>query len=168
MKKLTEKELQEMLWDRPNLKERLDLYGVKEVYTLIEAPTNKAEDTWGKKNVLILAVGKKENYLMMDTAGTRANPEDKLKVWLAYNMPITETPQPSKDYVVIERAKMGRPKRELTEQERQEIMRLHEVEKMGINRIAQKLNLGTKRISEVIKQENQSNGNEIEAERDSG
>lgn len=168
MKKLRESELQKLLWDRPKLKERLDLYEVREVYTLTEAPTHREEDIWGRKNALILAVGKKNNYLMMDTAGTKAHPEDKLKVWLANNMPITEAPQASQDYVVIERAKMGRPKRELTEQERQEILRLHSVEKMGINRIAQKMNLGTKRITMIIKQENQKDGHEVEKERDSG
>lgn len=154
MKKLKESELRKLLMDRPKLEEWLELYEVTEVYIMTEAPTTKEADTWSKRNALLVAKGKEHNYMIVDTAATKSSP-DTLKVWLADDMPILEDePEPSRDYVIIERAKMGRPRRELTEEQKEQILKLHN-ENIGINKIAKQMKLGTRRITLVIKQREQ-------------
>lgn len=152
MKKLKENEVAEICWGRPRLKSWLKEKQVTDIALLTNAPTGPEEDRWGRKNLLLLAKGKNHTYLVMDKAGTKSKPDDTLLTWLSDELPIGEsTPEASSEYVVIERSKLGRPRRELTATERDEIIARHDLHQ-GINKIAKEMHLSTKRVSSVIKQ----------------
>ena len=152
MKQLTDKQIAELGWDRPKLKEWLQEKQATDVYTLTDAPTGPEEDRWGRRNLLLVVRGKNHIYMVMDKAGTKSKPEDTMLVWLGDSIPIgAKAPETNDKYVVIERSKLGRPRTELTAEKREEILARHK-QGQGINKIAMKMHLATKRISEVIKQ----------------
>lgn len=152
MKQLKDKEIERLGWNRPKLEKWLQEEQVTDVFTLTDAPTGPEEDRWGRRNLLLVARGKKHIYMVMDRAGTKSKPEDTMLVWLGDSIPIgAKAPETNDKYVVIERSKLGRPRTELTAEKREEILARHK-QGQGINKIAMKMHLSTKRISEVIKQ----------------
>lgn len=61
-----------------------------------------------------------------------------------------EQPAAGRAVIVIDKSKVGRPRRELTEAERQQVTARREAGQT-INQIAAALHIGTKRVMEVLK-----------------
>lgn len=128
--------------ERPNLFMELQWRKVTELYRLNDTPTGPDSERQGKKVWILYAVGQNNNYIIQSTKG---NP-DKFYTWLAY---VDLPGQQGAGYIVIDKSKVGRKKRELTEQERAEILARHEKGE-GIAKIAKAMHLGHRRIMGVI------------------
>ena len=148
--------------ERPQLYMELQWRKVTEVYKLNDTPTGPNSERAGKRTWILLAKGEKNDYIILSTAGTKSTP-DKYQVWVHYggldagaqeeheNGKIrSQQERDLADYVLIDKSKLGRPRRVLTEQELQEIRARHKAGE-GIGRIAKTLHLGTRRVSEALK-----------------
>ena len=148
--------------DRPQLYMELQLRKVTEVYKLNDTPTGPNSDNLGKRTWILLAKGQNNNYIILSRAGTKSTP-DKYQTWIHYGGGLDAGAQkhengkihsqqepPPKGYILIDKAKVGRPRRELTEEEQQEIRARHEAGE-GICRIAAEMHLGTKRITAFLR-----------------
>ena len=133
--------------ERPNLHMELEWRRVIEVWLLNDTPTGPEAERAGKRTWILLAKGENNNYIIQSQAGTKSTP-DKFTTWVHYG---DEMGQPD-GFIIIDKTKVGRPPRVLTEAERQEILSRHEAGE-GINRIAKAMHLGTKRITEALRHE---------------
>ena len=131
---------------RPGLHKELEWLRIAELWKLNDTPmgpdaAKAAEETW-----ILLAKSAIYNYIILSTG-------DDYKTWIHYDTPDAGRQQkPALDgYLLIDKSKLGRPRRELTDDERREIRARHEAGE-GIGRIAAALHLGTKRVSEALKE----------------
>ena len=153
MKLLENYELEELVAKRPRLKEKLaEMRGDGELSLWHVDPVHDG----GRRPLLLLArlkyssIDREEFFLLSSQAGK----DGGLYVW-PFNPAVfhrqKEPQQPAgAEYVVIEKAKLGRKPRELTEEERQEILARREAGE-NINKIAKAMHLGTRRIMEALK-----------------
>ena len=137
--------------ERPNLFKELEWRKVHEVYKLNDVPTGPDAERAGKRTWILLAKGENNNYIIQSQAGTKSSP-DKFITWVHYGGGLDE-PQEERGagYILIDKSKLGRPRRVLTEQERQEIRARHAAGD-SINKIAKALHLGTRRIMGALQQ----------------
>lgn len=126
--------------ERPNLLQELERRGAVDVYQLNERPTGPDAEKAAKKTLLLLARRPGQSYIMMST---NARGGDKVVTWLHDEI------APG-NYIVIDKNKVGRKPRELTEEERQHIQERHEAGE-SINAIAKALHLGTRRVMDALK-----------------
>ena len=138
--------------ERPNLFKELEWRKVHEVYKLNDVPTGPDAERAGKRTWILLAKGENNNYIIQSQAGTKSSP-DKFITWVHYGGGLDERPQEERGagYILIDKSKLGRPRRVLTEQERQEIRARHAAGD-SINKIAKALHLGTRRIMGALQQ----------------
>ncbi len=143
MEKIDISQLEE---ERPNLYMELQLRNVREAYRLNCEDTGPDSLRARKKYWIIYAKGNND-YIILSTKG---NP-DKFYTWLHYGeqMPLFGAEDDSKLFITIDKAKLGRKPRELTEQEKAEILARREKGET-INQIAKAMHLGTRRIMGVI------------------
>ena len=151
--------------ERPQLYMELQWRKVTEVWKLNDTPTGPNSDNLGKRTWILLARGENNDYIILSRAGTKSSP-DKYQTWVHYgggldagaqqeheNGKIRSQQGQERDldgYVLIDKRKLGRPRRELTAEEVQEIRGRHEAGE-GIGRIAAALHLGTRRVMEALK-----------------
>lgn len=138
--------------ERPNLFKELEWRKVTEVWKLNDIPTGPDAERAAKRTWILLAKGENNNYIIQSQAGTKSSP-DKFITWVHYGGGLDERPQEERvaGYILIDKSKLGRPRRVLTEQERQEIRARHEAGE-GIGRIAAALHMGTRRVSEALRE----------------
>ena len=139
--------MEQIAEERPQLHMELEWRKVSEVWLLNNVPTGPDAERVGKKTWILLAKGENNNYIIQSQAGTKGKP-DKFVTWIHYGR--EQEQLSSDDYIVIDKSKVGRKRRELSEEEVQEIRTRHEAGE-GINRIAKAMHLGTKRITAVLK-----------------
>lgn len=136
--------------ERPNLHAELEWRRVTELYKLNDAPTGPDAERAGRRTWILLAKGLNGDYIIQSTAGTRSKP-DNFATWVHYGG-LDERPQePGAGYIVIDKTKVGRPRRELTEEERQQVKARREAGET-INQIAAALHMGTRRVSEALRE----------------
>lgn len=143
--------------ERPQLYLELQWRKVYEVYKLNDTPTGPDAERAAKRTWILLAKGENNNYIIQSQAGTKSSP-DKFITWIHYGGGLDAGAQqehdqpepPGAGYILIDKAKVGRPRRVLTDAERQEIQARHEAGE-SINAIARALHMGTRRIMEALK-----------------
>lgn len=140
MKKLDFEQVRE---ERPNLSMELEWRRVSEAYILNDVSTGPEADKQGKKTLIIYAKGLANDYIIQSNKGK----PDRFYTWIHYGEPLGQAQ--GAGYIVIDKAKVGRKKREITEQERAEILARHEKGE-GIGKIAKALHMGTRRVMGVI------------------
>ena len=148
MKKLKEQELEDVLNARPALKQELEDRGATDVFRLNgpEADTGPESERAGKRILLLLARSASgQDYLIMSTKGK----PDKVVTWLHSGEISSSAPDEGR-YIVIDKSKVGRPRRELTEDERQQIKARREAGE-SVNEIAKKMHIGTRRVMVALK-----------------
>ena len=141
--------MEQIAEERPQLHMELEWRKVSEVWLLNNVPTGPDAERVGKKTWILLAKGKEYDYLIQSQAGTKNRPDSYI-TWIHYGRESQGGQVSSDGYIVIDKSKLGRKRRELSEEEVQEIRTRHEAGE-GINRIAKAMHLGTKRITAVLK-----------------
>lgn len=140
--------------ERPNLFKKLERMKVHEVWKLNDTPTGPDSERAGKRMWILLAKGENNDYIILSTAGTKSTP-DKYQAWVHYGgLDAGAQKEQERDldgYVLIDKSKLGRPRRELTADEVQEIRARHAAGD-SINKIAKALHLGTRRIMGALQQ----------------
>lgn len=169
MKKLEGQERERLTWDRPTLKAELE--NVADVWQL---PAGAGDIRTMESTIMLLARYKRGGCkIVMDTPGRGKDKEgnrkpDKVTTWL-FNpeelQEIAPAPEASGDYILIEKSRLGRKRRTLTDEERQDILNRHEKGET-IHDIAKALHMGTARISGCIKQGESKNGHEVKKKGD--
>lgn len=141
MEKLEGPELDLLCEGRPALCRELEV--VTDVWRL---PAGAGDKRTMEKTYLLLGRYRNGSQKIIMSTPARGKYPDKVATWLfdSVSRPLADS------YIVIDKAKVGRPRRELTEDEKQQIMEKHNAGE-GINRIAREMKLGTKRITAVIK-----------------
>lgn len=146
----------DLLDNREKLKAWLNKNGVKDVFLLTDRPTGPEEDRAGRRTPILLAkstVGEKNTYLVQCKSKTKGK-EDSFLVWMADDDILAgrTAPEKGEGFIVIDKSKLGRNKRETSEEERQEIL---ERRKLGqtINRIAEEMKISNRRVSNVVREE---------------
>ena len=141
MEKLQEQDIELLCEGRPALCRELE--AVAEVWRL---PAGSGDKRTMEKTYLLLGEYRSGQQKIIMSTPARGKYPDKVATWLFDSA----SRPPADSYIVIDKAKVGRPRRELTEEERQEIMDRHNAGE-GINRIAREMKLGTKRVTAVIR-----------------
>ena len=151
-------ELEELLEKRPRLKEEIYRIGEPlEVWKLNDSAITRAADIAGKKTLILMvrvqktSGNRRELYqLILSQPGERGaahswtmNPAE---------LPAVSVPPKGKDYVVIDKSKLGRRHVPLTASQRLEILSLR-AEGLSINAIAKRVKLGNRRVMEVLRSE---------------
>lgn len=151
-------ELEELLEKRPRLKEEIYRIGEPlEVWKLNDSAITRAADIAGKKTLILMVRVQKTSgnsrevyQLILSQPGERGaahswtmNPAE---------LPAVSVPPKGKGYVVIDKAKLGRKRRDTTRQEVQDILELR-AKGMSVNAIATALQLGNRRVMEVLRNE---------------
>ena len=154
-------ELEELMEKRPKLKEEHYRLGEPlEVWKLNDTAITQAADIAGKKTLVLLVKVQKTSgnkrevfQLILSQPGTKGAANS----WLLNpaELPAVSVPPKGKGYVVIDKSKLGRKRRDITRQERQDVLELR-AKGMSINAIAAALQLGNRRIMEVLKREGDS------------
>lgn len=138
---------------RPRLHRELEWLRVTELWKLNDIPTGPDAMETGEKTWVLLARGAAHDYIILSMAGAENTP-DEYSVWIhntgALDAGRQQEQELPKGYVCIDKRKLGRKRRELTDEERQQIHARHEAGE-GIGRIAKALHLGTRRIMEALK-----------------
>ena len=150
MKLVTGPELADLLEGRENLLEWLGKIEAEGIFLLTDFATGPAEDRAGRKTPMFLVKSNKgegHTYFVQSKPKARGK-EDSFLSWLIYEDILTEQ---GKNVVVIDKSKLGRRKRETSEEERQAILERRRL-KQSINTIAREMKLGTARISQVIRE----------------
>lgn len=129
--------------ERPNLCLELQWRKVTDVYQLNDTPTGPEAERAAKKTWILYAIGKNNNYIIQSVKGS----PDRFYTWLA---DVDLPGQQGAGYIVIDKSKVGRPRRELTGEEVEQIRARHEAGE-SINAIAKALHLGTRRVMEALK-----------------
>ena len=142
--------------ERPNLAKELEWRHVEELWKLNDVPTGPDAERTGRRVWILLARGANNNYIIQSTAGTKSSP-DKFITWVHYGGGLDaggqqeQEPPKGAGYVVIDKSKLGRPRRELTGEEVEQIRARHEAGD-GINKIAKALHMGTRKIMEALRE----------------
>ena len=140
---------------RPRLKAFLDKY-CTEVWLLNDedhAMSMRARQT-GRRTMLLLVTIRATDKawpgqeIVMSTPATSAK-EDEYHRWIAGGLNVGGVLDPDK-YVLIEKAKVGRPKRQLTSEEQEKILEWRR-EGVSINAIARELRCNNKVIMRYCK-----------------
>ncbi|MBR0284610.1 MAG: hypothetical protein IJQ78_05300 [Selenomonadaceae bacterium] len=147
MKRLMGKELADILSDRPALKAEMEKRGVEEVNRINDVATDPESERAGKRILILIARRLGQDYLMMSTKGTKGK-TDKVVTWLHSGVVVADESTDER-YIKIDKRKVGRPRRELTEEERGEIKARR---KAGdtINQISRAMHLGTRRVMDAL------------------
>ena len=128
--------------ERPRLYQEIQDRGITEVWRMNDTPTSPDAERAGKKTLILLGRKPGQEYILLSTK------PDKVVTWLHDG----ESTEPDAGrYVVIEKSKLGRKRRELTDDERQTIKRMRG-DGMTINQIARELHLGTLRVMEYARE----------------
>ena len=146
MKELKGVELNALLQERQSLKAELESRRITEVFWLNSTPTTPEAEKVAKKTLLLLARRQGQAYIIMDTA-TKGG--DKVLVWLHDGSELASNQQEA-GYILIDKSKVGRPARGISDSERQEIRQRHEAGE-SVNAIAKALHIGTRRVMAAIK-----------------
>lgn len=149
MKELKGVELADILQERQALKAELESRHIEAVFQLNDTPTTPEAERAGKKTLVLFAKRQGQSYIIMDTA-TKTG--DKVLVWLHDGGELADHQQQEHGagVIVIDKSKVGRPARKLTDTERQEIRQRHEAGE-SVNTIAKALHIGTRRVMAAIK-----------------
>lgn len=132
--------------ERPNLWQEVRLRNITELWKLNDTPTGPPAEQVGKRTWILLgrSTTKDYDYLIMSTKGK----PDKFYTWLYYGGAYDQQQEaPGAGYIVIDKAKVGRPRRELTGEEVKEIQARRDAGE-SINKIAAAMHLGTRRVME--------------------
>ena len=148
MERLDWKRMDDITDGRPEL--RAELTRTAEAWLL--TPSNGNERTL-RRTYLILARYEGERWnghkIIMSTPGSRGG-ADAVTTWLIEPDELAGVPDAGR-YVVIDKSKLGRKRRELTEQEKDAIQKMRG-DGMTINQIARELHLGTLRVMEYARE----------------
>lgn len=148
MKELKGVELADILQERQALKAELESRHIEAVFQLNDTPTTPEAERAGKKTLVLFAKRQEQAYIIMDTL---AKTGDKVLVWLHDGDGLADHQQEhGAGVIVIDKSKVGRPARKLTDTERQEIRQRHEAGE-SVNAIANALHIGTRRVMAAIK-----------------
>ena len=135
--------------ERPNLYMELTWRNVTEAWKLNDTPTGPDSERAGKRTWIVFARGKDFDYIIQSTAGTKSTPDNYI-TWIHYGSVLDERSQQEQDgYILIDKSKVGRPRRELTDDERQQVTARREAGET-INQIAAALHMGTRKVMEVL------------------
>lgn len=144
-------DIAEICEDRPQLQKTLEERRIQQVWLLNDRATDEASDRLGKKNFLLLAERNDGfKYLLQSVAGTKSR-EDKVYCWIASDMKQGGTEPDRTDYILIDKSKLGRKKRELTDAERKQIQTMRELN-MSINRIAGLMKISNRKVMQCVKE----------------
>lgn len=151
MEKLNEKRLEDICECRPELRE--ELARTSEAWLL--SASSGSERTM-KRTVLILARYDLKMFkgykIIMGTPGSRGK-SDAVTTWLIEPEELAgvEAVSPKADYILVDKSKLGRPKRTLTEQEQETIRESRDAGET-INTIAQKLKVSNRLVMQYVKE----------------
>lgn len=148
MKELKGVELADILQERQALKAELESRHIEAVFQLNDTPTTPEAERAGKKTLVLFAKRQGQSYIIMDTA-TKTG--DKVLTWLHDGGELASNQQEhGAGVIVIDKSKVGRPARGISDSERQEIRQRHEAGE-SVNTIAKALHIGTRRVMAAIK-----------------
>ena len=148
MKELKGVELADLLQERAALKAELDSRQITEVFWLNSTPTTPEADRAGRKTLILLARRQGQSYIIMVTA-TKAG--DKVLTWLHDGDSLASNQQEQRaGFILIDKSKVGRPARKLTDTELQEIRQRHKAGE-SVSAIAKALHIGTRRVMAALK-----------------
>lgn len=138
--------------DRPQLQKTLEERRIQQVWLLNDQPTDEAAYKQGKKTFFLLAERKDGfKYFIQSVAGTKSK-DDKFYFWIANDMMQQGSTEPdTKDYILIDKSKLGRKKRELTDAERKQIQTMREMN-MSINKIAGLMKISNRKVMQCVKE----------------
>lgn len=151
MEKLDDRRLDEVCEDRPELRE--ELARTSEAWLL--SASSGSERTM-KRTVLILARYDLKMFkgykIIMGTPGSRGK-SDAVTTWLIEPEELAgvEAVSPKAGYILIDKSKLGRKKRTLTEQEQETIKESREAGET-INTIAKNLKVSNRLVMEYVKE----------------
>ena len=147
MERMDWKRMDDITDGRPELRAELE----RTAKAWLLTPSNGNERTL-RRTYLILARYEGERWnghkIIMSTPGSK-DKADAVTTWLIEPEELVE-PDAGR-YVMIDKTKLGRKKRELTDDERQTIKRMRG-DGMTINQIARELHLGTLRVMEYARE----------------
>ena len=138
---------------RPSLHTELDWRNVTELWRLNDVPVGPDAKDVGEETWILLAKSAIYDYIILSTAGTENTP-DKYSVWVHNRAALDAGRQEQelpKGYVLIDKRRLGRKRRELTTEEVEQIRARHEAGD-GINKIAKALHMGTRTIMEALRE----------------
>lgn len=145
---MRERTITEILEERETLQEWIQKHGA-ELWNLTEIATDKPAYDTGRKNPLLLArTSEGKMYLLLSKPPHGKDKKDTLLVWMwPSNLPLGEG---SGDVVTftIPRDKLGRPRRVLTEEERQKAITMLELN-YPINKVAKELKCSNLLIMDI-------------------
>lgn len=147
MKELKGIELADLLQERAALKAELDSRQIADVFLMNDIPTTPEAEKMARKTLILLARGNENEYLILSTATRGA---DKVVVWLHDGSELANQQEHGAGFIVIDKSRVGRPARKLTDTERQEIRQRHEAGE-SVNTIAKALHVGTRRVMAALK-----------------
>lgn len=135
--------------ERPRLYQEIQDRGITEVWRMNDTPTSPDAERAGKRTLILLGRKPGQEYILLSTKG---NP-DKVVTWLhdGGTLAAGAVAPDAGRYVMIDKSKLGRKRRELTDEERQAIKRMRS-EGQTINQIAKELHLGTLRVMEYARE----------------
>ena len=169
MKELDAAGVRDLCGERPKLGAWLESVGAVSVWLLSDRPTTWEAETAGKKYPLLLVKAAPNRfhkdgaqYIVRSAPGAGKDKEgkkrpDTVTAWLADEISLpgepaaAVAPPSGGGYVIIDKSKLGRPRRELTGEE---VERIHEKRAAGmsINAIARALKVGNRRVMEILKE----------------
>ena len=127
---------------RPSLHTELDWRNVTELWRLNDVPVGPDAKDVGEETWILLAKSAIHDYIILSTG-------NNYTTWIHYGAP--DQQEPGEDYIVIDKRKLGRKRRELTPEEVEQIRARHEAGD-GINKIAKALHMGTRRVMEALRE----------------
>ena len=163
MKKINADELADELEQRPQLAQFLERHkkdGKPEMWLLNVTPTTPEAEKAAKKTLMLAVTYHNNKFLLSDTKGGKDKSDRLLAYILNYreianfasSITSSSAATDGKQYVMIPRDKIGRPKRELNEDEKAQITawRTGE-ERLTINEIAKRLHVANRLVMEYTK-----------------
>lgn len=156
---LKAEELERLAEGRPRLMEWMQERPGVRVAILTDRPTTREADIANKKAPFLLAeTAKGKRYLINTRPGTGKDSEgkrraDTLLVWLADDL----GGEPAPGFMLIDKSKLGRPRRVLTDKEKLSIDAWRAAGE-GVNRIAGKLHCNNRLVMEYVREK--ENGQE--------
>jgi len=151
MKKLHDYE--KLCTKRSKLKEFLDKES-EEVWLLNDVPVSPMAEQAGRRTVILLVTIQKRlaskpiRLLIVSTPGTKEK-NDKYLCWEVDNLTVSELDPDN--YILLDKSKMGKPPRRLTQEEKQRIYEMRIDKGMAINAIARELRVSNKTVMKYCK-----------------
>ncbi len=157
MKELKGVELADILQERQSLKAELESRQITEVFWLNSTPTTPEAERTAKKTLILLARRQGQSYIIMDTVKKGG---DSVLTWLHDGSELASNQQGA-GFIVIDKSKVGRPARVISDAERQEIRDRHKNGE-SINAIAKAMHIGTRRVMAAMLRMQEENESEKE------